>query len=421
MNLYLFNENDCASTYGIGAYLKELTKAIESTFINVHIVHLRSVRPEFEIEKTNQVEHWHIPEVRNKNTFSGAVSIVESYLRNVVYLLRLHIKDTENLVFHFNYNTYQLLAKELKAIFNCKTVTTVHYAKWMLELNSNLSMLHTIKSKPSNLLSKYEKSLAKTDEYENLQYKEVDHIIALCRHMHDLLQTEYGIEQDKIAVIPNGLISMDNNGILDRMALREKWNMSEKEFIILFAGRLNVVKGLDYLIKAFHKVLKIIPNCRLMIAGNGAYDCFMKECEDIWMNITWTGLIGKEKLYELYSIADIGVMPSFHEQCSYVAIEMMMHGVPLIASTSSGLREMIEDGITGLYIPVIEYENRVEIDANLLAEKMLFLLEHPEERKCMGDNARKRYKTVYSAEIFRQNMLDFYNTLKMKMTEKIIY
>ena len=193
--------------------------------------------------------------------------------------------------------------------------------------------------------------------------------------------------------------------------MRKKWNIPQREKIILFTGRLHAVKGIGYLIRAFRRVLKIIPDCRLIIAGHGQFKDYLPECEDIWMQTTWTGRVNKDKLYELYSIADIGVMPSFHEQCSYVAIEMMMHGIPIIGSTSTGLKEMIIDGETGLHIPVIEYNDRAEIDTDLLAEKMLYLLQHPDERQRMGVNARKRYETVYSAEIFRQNMLDFYQSL----------
>ena len=109
-------------------------------------------------------------------------------------------------------------------------------------------------------------------------------------------------------------------------------------------------------------------------------------------------------------------MPSFHEQCSYVAIEMMMHGIPLIASTTTGLKEMVTDGVTGMHIPIIEHPDKVEIDTDLLAEKILYMLQHPEYRKRMGANARKRHETVYSSEIFRHNMLDLYRSL---FTEQI--
>ena len=86
INLYLFNENETAFTYGIGTYLKELSETLECPNIIVHIVHLHSVCSEFEIVKTNHVEHWYIPEVRNNNTYSASASKVESYYRNVIYI-----------------------------------------------------------------------------------------------------------------------------------------------------------------------------------------------------------------------------------------------------------------------------------------------------------------------------------------------
>ena len=140
MNLYLFNAKDSAATYGIGSYLRELTYALEGTDMNIHIVHLHAVRSEFEIVKTtNQVVNWYIPEVCNTNTFSGSIQKLEDYYHNVVYLLRLYIKDTTDLVFHFNYNQSYYLVKELKAAFNCKTVSTVHFMKWSQEFQGNLS------------------------------------------------------------------------------------------------------------------------------------------------------------------------------------------------------------------------------------------------------------------------------------------
>ena len=193
--------------------------------------------------------------------------------------------------------------------------------------------------------------------------------------------------------------------------LRKKYGIPFNVPVILFVGRLDAIKGLDYLISAFNQVLETQPQCHLIIAGSGSYDAYLKECGNNWMFIHFTGLLSKEDLYNLYSIADIGVMPSFHEQCSYVAIEMMMHGIPLIASTTTGLNEMVEDGVTGLHIPVIEFPDKVEIDIGVFTEKILYLLDYPEERKQMGRNAQKRYEKVYSAIIFKKNMIDAYQSL----------
>ena len=425
MNLYLFNASDSAATYGIGTYLKELTSALEGTEINIRIIHLHSDRPEFEIVKTNTVENWYIPEVRNHHTFSGSIQKLEDYYLNVIYLLHIHIKDTKDLIFHFNYNQSQFLAKELKKVFNCQTVATVHFIKWALELHGNLSRFQALKSKPENQQNSFEQLLYTTDEYEGLLYKEVDRVIALSQYTQNLLYSEYQLNTNKVTVIPNGLSTIDNgqlsidNGQLiidnerkiDKIALRRKWRIAEKEFIILFVGRLHAVKGLLFLLKAFRNVLDSLPDCHLIVAGNGNFETHIKESQDICTKITFTGLLEKKELYELYRIADIGVMPSFHEQCSYVAIEMMMHGLPIIGSTTTGLKEMIEDGETGLHIPVIEHDDSVEIDTDLLAKRILYLFQHPEEAKQMGRNGRNRYENMYTSEILGHNMLRIYQSL----------
>jgi glycosyltransferase involved in cell wall biosynthesis len=64
-------------------------------------------------------------------------------------------------------------------------------------------------------------------------------------------------------------------------------------------------------------------------------------------------------------------MSSTHEQCSYTAIEMMMHGLPLIASTTTS-SEMVEDKVSGLKVPAREYKNKVTVSENLLAEHISF-------------------------------------------------
>ena len=89
---------------------------------------------------------------------------------------------------------------------------------------------------------------------------------------------------------------------------------------------------------------------------------------------------------------------------------MMMHSLPTVVTATSGLNEAVDD-TCGLKAPVIEHPDRTEADTGLLVEKMLYLFQHPEERKRLSANARERYETVYSAEIFRKNMLNFYHSL----------
>jgi len=415
MNLYLFNDNDNASIFGIGTYIKELIHALEDTTITIHIVHLNSVRPKFEIEKTGKVENWYIPEVRYDppHSMMHSIQLIEEYNRNVIYLLRIHIKNTKDLIFHFNYALSYTIAKELKLVFDCKTVFSLHYTKWHLELHGNLDKLHKIKTKTEKQRSSFEQIIFFTNEYESAFFQEVDRVIAISQHMQFILNSEYQLDTKKISLIANGLEDIYAESQTNREILRRKWRISEKEFLILFAGRLESVKGLSFLLEAFRKVLEKESDCRLIIAGNGKYDLYLKENIDICTKVTFTGFLKKNKLYELYQIADIGVVPSLYEPFGYVAVEMMMHGLPIIATATSGLNEVVDEA-SGLKLPVNEYPDRVEIDTDLLADKIVYLLRHPQKAKQMGQNARQRYLIHYSSDVFRENMLSFYKILLNK-------
>jgi len=409
MNLYIFNKTSRAAVYGIGTYIRELSAALKGSAINVYVVHLMFDKPDMEMVETDNVWHWFIPSPINRNTSLDRIQQSELYYRNVVYLLQLQIMDTKELVFHMNYNESGKFVEELKKTFDCKIISTLHYLDWCFKLSGNLTRFRNHLMSEKSHITEDTNKISEVYREEKEYLEEVDHIICLSENTRQIILNDYMIKSCKISLVYNGLT--DSASVSTKSVLRQKYRIPDVP-IILFVGRLHDSnnKGLKNALQAFKIVLNTLPHCHFIIVGSGEFDIYLKECEDIWTLVTWTGLIEKEKLYDLYSIADIGVMPSFHEQCSYVAIEMMMHGVPLVAA-GTGLCEMVEDRVTGLHIPVSEYEDRAEIDNYLLAEKMLYLLQHPKERQRMGANARKRYETVYSAQIFRQNMIDVYKSL----------
>jgi type 1 glutamine amidotransferase len=227
--------------------------------------------------------------------------------------------------------------------------------------------------------------------------------------MHEILCRDYGVDVTKISVIPNGLRDVADTTPNTKL-LRKKWNISPREKIIFFAGRIDEVKGVIYLIKAFREVLKKIQGCRLILAGSGDYDLCFQEAKDICPKITFTGLLDKKDLNEIYQIADVGVVPSLFEPFGYVAVEMMIHGLPLVATATSGLNEVADESC-GLKVPITVLPDSVEIDAALLSEKILYLLQHPAEAKQMGQKGRERYLKNYSSDIFRKNMLQVYKSI----------
>ena len=411
MNLYIFNQSRRGgAVYGVGTYIRELTAALKDSEIKVYVVNLASLKPQIQKEEIDGIQYWHFPapvQWTESNPYQWAL-----YYRNIVYVLQLHSKDKKELIFHLNYMENKPLADALKSVFDCKTVLVVHYLRSVMTLLGNISRIRRIISQPDEPADLLEISAKESflDEKELLQSHSIDKIICLSNHTFDLLHRDYRIEKEKMVVLSNGLYDMANTHPKIQL-LRKNWNLSVNEKIILFVGRLDEAKGLGYLIRAFRKLLEIIPNCRLMITGSGNYDFYLQEAKDICTKITFTGLLEMKELFELYQIASIGVMPSLTEQCNYVAIEMMMHNIPMVSTAAPGLAEMTEDGISSLQVPLIEHPDRVEIDTELLAEKMLYLLQHPAEAQKIGQNARKRYLKEYSSEVFRKNMLQFYKSL----------
>lgn len=405
MNLYIFNEINIASVYGIGTYIRELISVLKNCDLKVCVVNLNSDKPQIKSEEIDGVLYLNFP-----SPIQWSKSLHEQwdlYHHNIVYWLKLHIKDKENLIFHLNYNQKSGLAKDLKNAFECKVILTVHYLDWCFKLSEIHSRFKLVLEEQQTIKDEKIALLKDSFQIEKDTFQKVDYIICLSNKTRQILQNDYKINSDKIRTICNGL--SDSNFVLNKSELRKKYNVPLDVPVLLFVGRISHSKGLKYALKSFRIILKKHPDCRFIIAGNGDFNNHMIECEDIWMNITWTGLIRKEKIYELYTMADIGIMPSFHEQCSYVAIEMMMHGLPIIGS-SSCLGEMIENNITGLHIPMIEHNDRTEIDTTLFAEKILYLLNYPTEVRKMGDNGRRRYLEHYSSNIFRDNMLEMYQS-----------
>ena len=275
-------------------------------------------------------------------------------------------------------------------------------------------------------------NLKKSFEEEKSYYSKADRIICLSDYMKKILCSDYGLDTTKISVVPNGLTDQGFQKIAglarndarssgcndDIIQMRKKWHIPSSEKIIFFAGRLDEVKGVSYLIKAFREVLNQYSNCRLIIAGSGDFDKYMREAKELSAKISFTGLLDRNDLYEIYQIANVGVVPSLFEPFGYVAVEMMMHKLSVVATSTSGLNEVVDESC-GLKIPITVLPDSVEVDVSILAKKIVYLLQNPVEAKQFGRNGRKRYLEKYTSKVFRNNMLKLYQAVCSEDDSKI--
>ena len=256
----------------------------------------------------------------------------------------------------------------------------------------------------SSSLNDKELRISQVYQKEKLLYAEVDKIICLSNFTKSLLMQEYEVPNDKLCVINNGLedkgLSLSEN---DRCILKDKLGIPINQRVVLFVGRIDEMKGIKSLIQSFKIIVKYLPDCHLYLLGDGNYFNYFEDIIGYWNRITFTGRLNRELLYEFYQVADVGVMPSFYEQCSYVAIEMLMFNIPLLMSTAAGLDEMVEN-VDKIFLE--EGREGISISSEKMAENIMFLLNNS-----FSDFYRNVYLQKYEKSIFDKKMNNLYDLL----------
>lgn len=160
----------------------------------------------------------------------------------------------------------------------------------------------------------------------------------------DQAKNSYLGKNQRIVYIPNG-IDISKFKVGDKLGLRNKWKISEKSKVILFAAHnplLDKNKGIDKLIKA----VSILPdiykkNTIVIVAGSHVptKSLFTKS----GVSILDIGVVSDENtMIELYNISDITVVPSQVETLSYVTMESMACGTPCVSFDVGGVTDMIQ-------------------------------------------------------------------------------
>lgn len=404
--VYIFNGTSRAAVYGIGTYIEQLIDCLRSTNIDFEIVHLYSKGSEIMIIEKDGYRQISIPAVQY-TTNKGS----EYYTRNVVYLLKEFIPEDKSTqyIFHLNFMTNPLLVSTLKKLFKCKVITTVHYTNWSLSLLGNPKKLKYILSEDATNIDNFGKKIKEDIRVDKKMLEKCDQFICVAQHTLDGFKNSCDINTTNGILINNALKDVYKKYSSQRRnTVKNKYLISSQTQVVVFAGRLDEVKGISFLIEAFKKVLKTNPNTRLLIAGDGDFNKLLGIAKNYWTKISFTGKLNKKQLYELYNIADVGVVCSLHEEFGYVAIEMMMHEVPLVVTDTGGLSEIVEDGICGLKVPVRNHKSRRIININTLAEKIKILLDNSNFAKKIGINGRKRFLKKYELNLFRKKMIDLY-------------
>ncbi|MDO8568069.1 MAG: glycosyltransferase family 4 protein, partial [Dehalococcoidales bacterium] len=200
-------------------------------------------------------------------------------------------------------------------------------------------------------------------------------------------------------IIPNGV---DPRHFCPEVAPMPEFNCDKIN--ILFVGRLEKRKGLDYLLDAYRQVKQVAPESRLIVAGPGTrlHRRYEKQIRrDGIKDVVFTGHVDYNDLPRYYKSADIFCSPAVgRESFGIVLLEAMAVGRPIVASNIDGYASVMTDGAEGILTP--------PRDTQKLAGAILSLMKNETLRREMG--ARGRLKALeYDWESVTQRVLDCYN------------
>jgi len=205
--------------------------------------------------------------------------------------------------------------------------------------------------------------------------------------------------------IYNGVDSDRIEGIVkqtDKEGLKESLNIKDKK-VVGVIGRLREEKGQFILLESIKKVVEEMPDAALLVVGDGADRAYLEQAAvELGVNdhVIWLGQKDPDEVFALYGVIDLVVVPSLFEGFGLTAAEAMTAGKPVVASNVDGLREVIQDGISGLLVP--------PGNSKALGQAILELLANPAKAASMGERGKKIVETEFSLCRFQSAILGTY-------------
>lgn len=337
--IYLIDEYLSSKQNGVGTYVRHFAKIFVGADCEVNILSFNAEVKELCISVQDGIYKYSIPYCAQGNFMKAGELICP--------LLSLYIEDKKDNVFFVNHSPCSDFLKAIRANFpKSKIVFTIHDQGWTSPFLGNSESLRKVLAhhKVNNIDNNTVRYVMDFCKEEKKMYKIADAVICLSHSTYQLLHEVYGASTNKLYYIPNCFIKNTNGLALSKKEARAKLYISEKEKILLFVGRPTKAKGIFELLKAFEQICVTFKDIRLVVAGEvHSLGDYTKLTPSSSSHITYTGLLSSDQLNIWYAAADIGILPSYTEQCSYTALEMLNNIGVVVSTDGWGLNEIFHD------------------------------------------------------------------------------
>jgi D-inositol-3-phosphate glycosyltransferase len=220
-----------------------------------------------------------------------------------------------------------------------------------------------------------------------------DRIVAATPAEQAQLNWLYGADMRKVVIVPPG-VDLNRFQPIPADVAKKRVGISCGDKVILFAGRIEPLKGIDTLLQAMALIKERYPDvaedtCVAIVGGDPWSDSpdaemarlqALREELEIHDVVAFLGAKDQEILPNYYAAAEMVIMPSHYESFGMVALEAMAMARPVIASEVGGLAYLVRDGYNGFHVP--------SRDPEALAARIFELLTNESCRTTMGANAR---------------------------------
>ncbi len=217
---------------------------------------------------------------------------------------------------------------------------------------------------------------------------------------------ERGIDRSVFHVIPNGIPPRSTTTIT-RQEAYGRLGVPDDRKIIASIGRLWPQKGHADLFWAMELFRVVRDGAMLVVIGDGPLRQRLEHLRDQYQLANCLRMVGeRQDVAELMPHFSMLVHPSHYEGQSNVIMEAMQASVPVIASDIPGNRDLVIPGVTGELFPIG--------DAELLARKMMAVMEDTSLSERMGIEAKKRIEEHFSV----QSMIDRHQALYQQLFQQ---
>jgi glycosyltransferase involved in cell wall biosynthesis len=174
-------------------------------------------------------------------------------------------------------------------------------------------------------------------DVERFAMSKADRVISASNYTKGIIESNYGLSQNLIRTVYNAVTLPDK---IERETRKHK-----RKAEILFAGRIDGNKGIEYFISIARTVLKKHEDVEFLVVGRGMSKLNFEEIEgfdELKGRFHYLGFVERDALFKLYSSCDVLCMPSISEPFGLTAIEAAYMNLPVVLSKKTGASEILK-------------------------------------------------------------------------------